>query len=248
MLTNQLTRRLLPAGLILCSIASAQTVNVSTIPTGGIPLAPQVQTGLMNPPSQLNSLSVGINSGGTATSANAGIGSSNSSSNSSINSSSSPAGSTPTQNTVNRVDYRLTSGGTFVPGYGPSGGYYGLQGSVGGQGYPVEPNAPRLPEDLSLGKPTTHLEALDGLVYTDTLELEHTIRKWQLVDAMKILPMNERRTLRAKILDSPVATGNQNILTSFLRNAELIEPKQLVVGLIPRRNLVLIGLRSSEEQ
>lgn len=144
----------------------------------------------------------------------------------------------------NSVEYRTTTGGTYLPGYSPAGG-----GVVFG-GVAVEP--PRRaaiapPPDFSLEQKITHVEALDGLTYANTGEIQSTIRRYQLVGAEKILPEAERVLLRRKIVDNPVATGTQNILSRFLRDAELIQSHHVVVGVVPRKNLILIGLRSSEE-
>lgn len=144
---------------------------------------------------------------------------------------------------VNGVEYRTTAGGTYVPGYSPSGGVV-----FGGVGVDTpRQQEVRPPPDLSLEQKITHVEALDGLTYGNTIEIENTIRRFQLVDSAKVLSEPERLLLRQKIVDNPVATGSQNILSRFLRAAELIQGHHVVVGVVPRKNLILIGLRSSEE-
>ena len=157
-------------------------------------------------------------------------------------------GSTTVNNatTVNGIQYRLTPGGTYVPGYGPSGGIAYLPGTAGDAPQQQDVRQPPQP-DLGLDQKITHLEALDGLTYADTVQMERTIKRYQLVDSVKVLSESERRVLRQKIVDSPVATGAQNILSRFLRDAELIQAHHIVVGVIPRKNMILIGLRSSEE-
>lgn len=155
------------------------------------------------------------------------------------------AGPRPNGNgTVNGVEYRTTAGGTYLPGYSPAGGV--VFGGVGVDG-PRQQEVRPPPPDLSLEQKITHVEALDGLTYGNTIEIENTIRRFQLVDSAKVLSEPERLLLRQKILDNPVATGSQNLLSRFLRAAELIQSHHVVVGVVPRKNLILIGLRSSEE-
>lgn len=142
------------------------------------------------------------------------------------------------------VEFRQTAGGTFFPGYSPSGGIYG--GAVG-SAVSGDVRPPPVAADLGPRRRVTHVEALDGLTYADTVRMEQTILRFQLVDAVDVLSLPERRLLRAKVIDSPVATGSQNLLSSFLRQHELIASDQIVVGVIPRQNVILVGKRSSDE-
>ena len=143
------------------------------------------------------------------------------------------------------VQYRITPNGTYVPGYGPS-------GAVVDNTPPASPNNAQQqqqaqPQDLALDQPVTISEAVEGLIAVDADDLSRTIKKWQLIDGAKLFSRADRRTLRYMDMDSSVATGTQNLLTTFLRANKLIQGFHLVVGVIPRKNMILIGLGSSEE-
>ena len=157
--------------------------------------------------------------------------------------------------TVNGVQYKLTPGGTYVPGFGPSGGIVTVPQAQGGPVYAgsddsaAQPPAstPQAAQPPQPDYPITQSEAVEGLTDANPGQITSDIRRWSLVDSAKVMSRNDRIILREKVLDSPVATGNEDLLSQALRTAGLIQRFHVVCGVIPRKNMLLIGLRSSEE-
>ena len=73
---------------------------------------------------------------------------------------------------------------------------------------------------------------LSGLINVNVQNVDVDVDVTDVVDVSDVLNDNQVDVLRNAIINIPVASNNQNVLNNLLRDADIIDDNQIVVGVL----------------